>query len=113
MSGYSQGGQLVHNAAKLLPASTMAQVSSVVIFGDPGKPSLRLLPPLKQLSNAVPDFGEAVTGADSSKTKVICHSDDNICQHGDLILLAHLTYSENAQEAATFAATAAGMALGN
>jgi cutinase len=38
MSGYSQGGQLVHNAAKLLPAATMARVSSVVIFGDPGKP---------------------------------------------------------------------------
>jgi cutinase len=37
MSGYSQGGQLVHNAAKLLPAATMAGVSSVVIFGDPGK----------------------------------------------------------------------------
>jgi dienelactone hydrolase len=37
MSGYSQGGQIVHNAAKALPASTMAQVSSVVIFGDPGK----------------------------------------------------------------------------
>jgi len=36
MSGYSQGGQLVHNAAKMLPAATMAQVSSVVIFGDPG-----------------------------------------------------------------------------
>jgi len=35
MSGYSQGGQLVHNAAALLPASTMAKVSSVVIFGDP------------------------------------------------------------------------------
>jgi len=36
MSGYSQGGQLVHNAAAQLPAATMAQVSSVVIFGDPG-----------------------------------------------------------------------------
>lgn len=77
MSGYSQGGQLVHNAAKLLPASTMAAVSSVVIFGDP-------------------DDGTAVTGASASKTLVICHADDNICQHGDLILLAHLTYSENA-----------------
>jgi len=39
MSGYSQGGQLVHNAAKLLPVSTMAKVSSVVIFGDPGETS--------------------------------------------------------------------------
>lgn len=94
MSGYSQGGQLVHNAAKLLPASTMAKISSVVIFGDP-------------------DFGQAVASTASSKTKIICHSDDNICQHGDLILLAHLTYSLNAQEAATFAAAAAGMALGN
>ena len=94
MSGYSQGGQLVHNAAKLLPASTMAKVSSVVIFGDP-------------------DFGQAVTGVASSSTKVICHADDNICQHGDLILLAHLTYSLDANSAATFAATAAGMALGN
>lgn len=37
MSGYSQGGQLVHNAAKILPASTMAKVNSVVIFGDPGE----------------------------------------------------------------------------
>jgi len=35
MAGYSQGGQLVHNAAQLLPAATMAKVSSVVIFGDP------------------------------------------------------------------------------
>jgi cutinase len=74
--------------------STMAKVSSVVIFGDP-------------------DFGQAVTGAASSRTKVICHPDDNICQHGDLILLAHLTYSMNATEAATFVATAAGMSLGN
>jgi hypothetical protein len=42
MSGYSQGGQLVHNAAKILPASTMAKVNSVVIFGDPGKQSFFL-----------------------------------------------------------------------
>lgn len=37
MVGYSQGGQLVHNAAAMLPASTMAKVSSAVIFGDPGE----------------------------------------------------------------------------
>jgi hypothetical protein len=37
MAAYSQGGQLIHNAAKQLPSSTMAAVSSVVIFGDPGK----------------------------------------------------------------------------
>lgn len=37
MVGYSQGGQLVHNAAKMLPADTMANVNSAIIFGDPGK----------------------------------------------------------------------------
>lgn len=88
MAGYSQGGQLVHNAAKLLPAATMAKVNSVVIFGDP-------------------DDGEAVTGVSAAQTKVICHAGDNICQHGDLILLPHLTYSQDAATAAQFVVAAA------
>jgi cutinase len=37
MAGYSQGGQLVHNSAKLLPAATASKVAGAVIFGDPGK----------------------------------------------------------------------------
>ncbi|KAJ2896927.1 Cutinase [Zalerion maritima] len=89
MSGYSQGGQLVHNAAALLPASTMAEVSSVVVFGDPND-------------------GEVVTNADGGKTLVICHDGDNICDHGDLILLPHLTYAKNADEAASFVVASAG-----
>jgi cutinase len=36
MGAYSQGGQLLHKAAKLLPVATMQAVKSVVIFGDPG-----------------------------------------------------------------------------
>lgn len=92
MSGYSQGGQLVHNAAKPLPASILAAISSVVIFGDP-------------------DDGTAVAGASASKTLVICHTGDNVCQYEDLILLPHLTYSENAVEAATFVANQAGLAI--
>jgi len=36
-SGYSQGGQIVHNAAAQLPADTAAWISKVVIFGDPGE----------------------------------------------------------------------------
>ena len=36
MGAYSQGGQVLHKAAALLPASTMEAVYSVVIFGDPG-----------------------------------------------------------------------------
>lgn len=82
MSGYSQGGQLVHNAANILGTANMAKVNSVVIFGDP-------------------DNGQAVMGADG-KTKVICHDGDNICTGGDLILAPHLTYSEDAGDAASF-----------
>lgn len=36
MAGYSQGGQLVHNAAKMLDSSTTSKVAAAVIFGDPG-----------------------------------------------------------------------------
>ncbi|KAI1845350.1 hypothetical protein JX266_008445 [Neoarthrinium moseri] len=89
MAGYSQGGQLVHNAAAQLPAATASKVAGAVIFGDP-------------------DNGKAVQGI--AKTKVICHQGDNICQGGDLILAPHLTYGQDAGEAATFAAQAAGKA---
>lgn len=40
-----------------------------------------------------PDDGDAVGAISASKTKVICHEGDNICQHGDLILIPHLTVS--------------------
>lgn len=42
MSGYSQGAQVVHDAATDLPAATMGQVSAVVTFGDPGTLHLAL-----------------------------------------------------------------------
>lgn len=50
MSGYSQGGQLVHKAAAMLPAATMGMVNSIVIFGDPGIDSS---PPLVFISQFV------------------------------------------------------------
>ncbi|KAF3025490.1 separase/separin [Neopestalotiopsis sp. 37M] len=88
MAGYSQGGQLVHNAAKMLPASTSSKVAAAVIFGDPNN-------------------GDAVQGVSSANTKVICHTGDNICAHGDLILAPHLTYGRDADTAASFVASAA------
>ncbi|KAJ1559153.1 hypothetical protein HK405_011787, partial [Cladochytrium tenue] len=92
MAGYSQGGQLVHNAAASLPANVTGAVTAAVIFGDPNN-------------------GTAVAGVDAAKTLIICHPNDNICMHGTTVLPAHLTYgSINAAEAATFVATAAGMA---
>ncbi|ETS82866.1 hypothetical protein PFICI_04742 [Pestalotiopsis fici W106-1] len=84
MSGYSQGGQLVHNAAKLLPQSTMSDLSSIVIFGDPFN-------------------GFPIQGADANKVLTICHVADNICDHGDWIHMPHLTYLIDAGTATDFA----------
>lgn len=35
MAGYSQGSQLVHNAAAMLPADVSSKVAGAVLFGDP------------------------------------------------------------------------------
>lgn len=48
------------------------------------------------------DSTTAVANIDSSKVLVICHDGDDICQFGDLILLPHLTYAENATAAAAW-----------
>ncbi|KAJ6584001.1 cutinase [Mycena vulgaris] len=85
-SGYSQGGQLVHNSAKQLSASVAARIKAVVIFGDP-------------------DNGQAVQGVSSSNTDVICHVGDDICLGGDLVLLPHLTYGQDVPAAAAFIAS--------
>jgi len=82
-SGYSQGGQIVHNAAAQLPVNVGQWISSAVIFGDP-------------------DNGTAVANVPASKTDVYCHQGDNICVNGDFVLPAHLTYAENVQAAAQF-----------
>lgn len=84
-SGYSQGGQIVHNAAALLPANVGSWISSVVIFGDP-------------------DDGQPIPNVDASKVDTFCNPDDNICVNGDLILPAHLTYGLDAEAAADFVA---------
>ncbi|KAB5585776.1 cutinase [Coniochaeta sp. 2T2.1] len=88
MSGYSQGGQLVHNAAAQLPASVTANVTAAVIFGDP-------------------DNGDAVQGVSAERTKIICHVGDNICQKGSAVLLPHLTYGRDAGAAADFVVSVA------
>lgn len=82
-AGYSQGGQIVHNAANLLPTNVANWISSVVIFGDP-------------------DSSMPVTGVNPSNVDIICHPTDDICLNGDFILPSHLTYALNALDAANF-----------
>ncbi|KAJ7098737.1 cutinase [Mycena belliarum] len=84
--GYSQGGQLVHNAAEQLSADVSGRIKAALIFGDP-------------------DNGQAVSGVAAANTKIICHKGDNICQGGVLVLAPHLTYGVDAASAAAFIAS--------
>ncbi|KAK2021999.1 cutinase, partial [Colletotrichum zoysiae] len=84
VSGYSQGGQLAHNAAAMMSKATVSRVAGAVIFGDPLN-------------------GQPVQGIPADRTKVICHNGDNICEGGSQIRRAHLTYGNDAPEAAQFA----------
>lgn len=106
ISGYSQGGQLVHNAAEQLSADITGSIAAAVIFGDPGKNVYQLA---GEMTNTFADNGDAVQGVSADKTDIICHDTDNICQGGATILPSHLTYgTENAGEAADFVAGATG-----
>lgn len=119
MGGYSQGGQILHSAAGLLSASTMAKVSAAVIFGDPGTYhnifSIHHHPLIKRdnsyinTSDRTTEYGTPVTGISAAKTLIICHDGDEICAHTDLVLLPHLTYATNAVQAAQFAVSQAGL----
>lgn len=85
LSGYSQGGYAVHNAANFL-GSTMSKVSAVVVFGDPMSHS-------------------RVSNIDQSRVKIICHQGDNICEQGAIILPQHITYAIDAGSASSFVAS--------
>ncbi|TQN64821.1 Cutinase, partial [Colletotrichum shisoi] len=83
LSGYSQGGQLVHNAAAKLTAAQTNRISAVLIFGDPFD-------------------GQRVGTIPTSKVKVICHEGDNICDGGIIITADHRNYEDDAPAAAAF-----------
>ncbi|KAJ0114202.1 cutinase [Diaporthe amygdali] len=74
LSGYSQGGQLVHNAAKLMPADIAGKIAGAVTFGDP-------------------DNGQSFTNIPAANCKIYCNPFDNICQNGYLITAFHYSYS--------------------
>ncbi|KAH8588954.1 putative cutinase [Bisporella sp. PMI_857] len=88
---HSQGAQLVHNAASQFTAAETAKINSVVVFGDPKN-------------------GTAVGTVPASKTLVICHKGDNICEHGIIVSDPHLNYSNDAPTAASFIVQQANLA---
>lgn len=116
LSGYSQGGQLVHNAAKLLPAKTADKIAAAVTFGDPGKhassPSPSI-PPHHHRSTGISadheapqDNGQSFANIPAGAGKIYCHPLDNICQNGVLITPFHYSYStQSVPAAANFVAS--------
>lgn len=122
MSGYSQGGQLVHNAAELLESNTAAL--NQVAAGESlprlwlahNHPHYLSTLPInrRRLTKSVflkvvifgdPNDGDPVGTIPSSKVLIICHDGDNICDGGVLILPDHLNYQMDAQTAAQFVAS--------
>ncbi|KAJ7085437.1 cutinase-domain-containing protein [Mycena belliarum] len=94
-SGYSQGGQLVHNSAALLAPIVSARIKAAVIFGDPDY-ALR----------------KPIYGVAASDTYIVCHDADPICLSlgvlgaplDALFAPEHLNYGLDAPGAAQFIA---------
>lgn len=91
VSGYSQGGMVVHNAFR--NGLSASQVAGAVLFGDPMK-------------------RQAVGDLPTSSVKQFCGPSDNVCGGGGDggATGGHLSYGSSADAAATFAIQAAGLA---
>jgi len=99
--GYSQGANVVDNSIGIssagavvgspivatIPAALEPRVSSVLLFGNP-----------------IRAIGKSVTGTYQSRTLDICAEGDPVCESEGGDTGAHLSYRDNAAEAATFAA---------
>ncbi|MDQ1050766.1 cutinase family protein [Streptomyces sp. V4I2] len=99
--GYSQGANVVDNSIGISSAGAVVgspivasisaalepKVSAVLLFGNP-----------------IRAIGKSVTGTYQSRTLDICAGGDPVCESGGGDTGAHLSYRDNAEEAATFAA---------
>lgn len=91
VSGYSQGGLVVHNAFNS-QGLTSTQVSAAMMFGDEGN-------------------GQAFGNLQASKVLEICATGDLICNgSGSLVITqAHLSYGADADQAAQFIISTLGL----
>jgi len=90
VGGYSQGAQLVHNAAKQFSDETAARVTSVFTFGDPFN-------------------GTAVENIPASKVLIDCHTGDWICGTNYSVSPEHLNYANDVGEVSQFIVSKAGL----
>ncbi|KAI2463883.1 carbohydrate esterase family 5 protein [Annulohypoxylon bovei var. microspora] len=86
VSGYSQGAALVHRSVESAETSVKDRIYAAVTFGDTQK---------AQDDGQVPDF-------DVSKTLILCHDGDKVCDGTLIVTDAHHEYHDLAPEAVDF-----------
>lgn len=100
--GYSQGANVVDNSIGVssagspvggpivatIPAAVAPRVAAIVLFGNP-----------------IRSLGREVTGPYQSRTKDYCAEGDPVCEAGGNDVLAHLSYGDDAGDAAAFVAS--------
>ncbi|KAI1127217.1 cutinase [Nemania abortiva] len=89
LSGYSQGAALVHAASKLLTAAVANKVAAAVTYGDTHK---------KQDGGVIP-------GISASRTLILCHDGDLVCEGTLIVTDAHHDYDDLAPTAVNFIAS--------
>ena len=83
LCGYSQGAQVAHKAAKLIPASQYHIVYGFVFFGDPNK-------------------GQSLPGSLNNNILTICNEGDLICDGLPFPIGSHLLYAVTTPVAAAW-----------
>ncbi|RPB18955.1 cutinase-domain-containing protein [Terfezia boudieri ATCC MYA-4762] len=83
LSGYSQGAQVTHKAAALIPASQREIVAGIVVFGDPNE-------------------GDAFPGTLNNNVLSICYPGDLICRGLPVPIGPHFDYAKAAPQAAAY-----------
>ncbi|KAI1407882.1 carbohydrate esterase family 5 protein [Hypoxylon sp. FL1857] len=86
VSGYSQGAALVHRSVESASTSVKNSIYAIVTFGDTQK---------AQDGGQVPNF-------DPSKTLILCHDGDKVCDGTLIVTDAHLGYHDLSPEAVDF-----------
>ncbi|MFF1676010.1 cutinase family protein [Streptomyces sp. NPDC058256] len=99
--GYSQGANVVDNSIGI--SSAGAVVGSPIVATIPGGLEPKVAAVLL-FGNPIRALGKSVTGTYQSRTIDFCADGDPVCENGGDDTLAHLTYGDDADAAATFAA---------
>jgi cutinase len=99
--GYSQGANVVDNSIGI--SSDGALVGGPIVATIPGDLAPRIAAILL-FGNPIRAVGRQVTGPYQSRTKDYCATGDPICQFGGTDILAHLSYGNQADDAAGFVA---------